>query len=172
MAAVGGKRREEWLELFADDCRVEDPVGHLPGIAGRAALAQFWDQGIAPLDSVEFEVSRQWEAGAEAMLLATVSVVGPNGVGVSYDGTFNYALDESRPDRLVAGLLGSARGRRGLLGLALRGRLGGDALAQGMVDDAGAAAALGDRGDDERGADAGVAGGEDAVDGGREACRP
>jgi steroid Delta-isomerase len=95
MTAVEEKRREDWLGLFADDALVEDPVGHLPEIAGTAALAQFWDQAIAAMRSVEFEVSHQWEAGDEAMLLATVAVVGANGVEVSYDGTFNYALDET-----------------------------------------------------------------------------
>lgn len=95
MDAVQEKRRDDWLELFADDAQVEDPVGHLPEIGGRDALAQFWDQAIAALGSVEFDVTRQWEAGAEAMLLATVSVVGANGVRVSYDGTFNYVLDEA-----------------------------------------------------------------------------
>jgi ketosteroid isomerase-like protein len=95
MAAVEEKRREDWLGLFADDARIEDPVGHLPEIVGRAALAQFWDQAIASLASVDFEVTRQWDGGDEAMLLATVSIAGANGVEVSYDGTFNYALDET-----------------------------------------------------------------------------
>jgi limonene-1,2-epoxide hydrolase len=95
MAAVEEKRREDWLGLFAEDSKVEDPVGHLPGIVGRSALTQFWDQAIASLSSVEFEVTRQWEAGDETMLLATVSIVGANGVAVSYDGTFNYVLDET-----------------------------------------------------------------------------
>ncbi|HEX5712261.1 MAG TPA: nuclear transport factor 2 family protein [Solirubrobacterales bacterium] len=95
MAAVEGKRREEWLGLFAEECQVEDPVGHLPTIHGKAALTQFWDQAIASTSSVEFEITRQWDAGEEAMLLATVSIVGANGVQVSYDGTFNYALDET-----------------------------------------------------------------------------
>jgi ketosteroid isomerase-like protein len=94
MAAVQEGRREAWLGLFADDSRVEDPVGHLPPIVGRDALAQFWDQAIEPLRSVGFDVGRQWEAGAEAMLLATVTVVAPNGVEVDYDGTFNYAIGE------------------------------------------------------------------------------
>jgi limonene-1,2-epoxide hydrolase len=95
MDAVQEKRRGDWLALFAEDARVEDPVGHLPAISGTAALAQFWDQAIAALSSVEFDVTRQWAAGAETMLLATVSVVGGNGVKVSYDGTFNYAVDEA-----------------------------------------------------------------------------
>jgi steroid Delta-isomerase len=95
MAAVQAGDRDIWLGLFADDARVEDPVGHLPALAGREALAQFWDQAIEPLGSVRFEVGREWEAGTEAMLLATVTVVAPNGVEVAYDGTFNYTLDAS-----------------------------------------------------------------------------
>lgn len=95
MAAVGAGQREAWLDLFAVDARVEDPVGHIPPILGRAALGQFWDLGIAPLRSVDFAVSRRWDAGAEAMLLATVTLVAANGVEVSYDGTFNYAIDTS-----------------------------------------------------------------------------
>ena len=95
MAAVEEKRREDWLGLFAEDSRVEDPVGHLPEVIGNSALAQFWDQAIASLASVKFEVTRQWEAGPEAMLLATVSILGPNEMQVSYDGTFNYILDET-----------------------------------------------------------------------------
>jgi steroid Delta-isomerase len=96
MAAVREGRREDWLGSFADDARVEDPVGHVPPIVGQQALAQFWDLGIAPLTSVRFDVSREWEAGEEAMLLATVTVVAPNGTEVSYDGTFNYTIEDAR----------------------------------------------------------------------------
>lgn len=93
MAAVQAGQRDTWLGLFSADTRVEDPVGHLPAIVGREALARFWDAGIAPLKSVEFDVTRVWEAGPEAMLLATVTVVAANDVEVSYDGSFNYAID-------------------------------------------------------------------------------
>lgn len=93
MAAVQGGRRDAWLDCFADDARVEDPVGHVPAIVGREGLAQFWDAGIASLASIQFDIGRIWEAGEEAMLLATVTVVAANGVEVSYDGTFNYAID-------------------------------------------------------------------------------
>jgi len=93
MAAVQAGQRETWLGLFADDTRVEDPVGHLPAIVGRKALAQFWDLGIASLGSVEFNVTRQWDAGDEAILLANVTLVAPNGTEAVYDGAFNYRLD-------------------------------------------------------------------------------
>jgi len=94
MEAVQGGRRDAWLALFADDALVEDPVGHLPPIEGREALAGFWDAGIAALSSVRFDVTREWEAGDEAMLLATVTVAAPTGADASYDGTFNYTIDD------------------------------------------------------------------------------
>lgn len=96
MAAVQAGDRERWLDFFAEDAQVEDPVGHIPPIVGREALGQFWDGAIAALASVKFDVSREWEAGEEAMLFATVTVVAPNGTEVSYDGTFNYTIEDGR----------------------------------------------------------------------------
>jgi steroid Delta-isomerase len=93
MAAVEAGQREAWLSLFADDTRVEDPVGHLPRIVGRAALAQFWDGAIASLTAARFDVTREWETSEEAMLLATVSIATASGTRTSYDGAFNYAID-------------------------------------------------------------------------------
>jgi steroid delta-isomerase len=95
MAAVQDSRRETWLGLFADDARVEDPVGHLPPIVGHDALAGFWDGAIAALASVRFDVSREWETSEEALLLATVTISAANGAGTSYDGAFNYAIDDA-----------------------------------------------------------------------------
>ncbi len=93
MAAVQAGDRERWLDLFAEDTQVEDPVGHIPPIVGREALGQFWDGAIAALASVKFDVNREWEAGEEAMLLATVAISTSTGASASYDGTFNYAID-------------------------------------------------------------------------------
>jgi steroid delta-isomerase len=93
MAAVQDRRRDDWLDHFAADARVEDPVGHLPPLIGREALAAFWDNAIAALASTRFEVSREWEAGGEALLLATVTIATAGGAGASYDGAFDYKLD-------------------------------------------------------------------------------
>jgi ketosteroid isomerase-like protein len=93
MRAVEAGRREDWLSRFAADVRVEDPVGHLPPIAGRDSLAAFWDGAISALRSTRFEVSRQWEAGDEAMLIATVHVVAADGASATYEGAFNYEVD-------------------------------------------------------------------------------
>jgi ketosteroid isomerase-like protein len=94
MAAVCDGQRERWLDGFSEDCRVEDPVGHLPPLSGRAALADFWDVAIGTLSSVDFEITREWEAGAEAVLLATVSIVAESGASATYDGVFQYALGD------------------------------------------------------------------------------
>lgn len=93
MSAVQRLDRAAWLALFAADARVEDPVGHLPPIAGREQLGTFWDSAIGGLDAVTFEVTRTWRAGdREAMLLATVTLESPAG-RASYDGAFNYRAD-------------------------------------------------------------------------------
>ena len=93
MSAVQRQDRATWLALFAADARVEDPVGHLPPIAGREELGAFWDNAIGGLDAVTFDVTRTWRAGdREAMLLATVTLESPAGKA-SYDGAFNYRID-------------------------------------------------------------------------------
>lgn len=102
MAAVEGGKRDIWLGLFAEDTRVEDPVGHVPPIAGRSALAQFWDGAIASLSMVSFDVTREWETTEEALLLATVDITTAAGASATYDGAFNYAIDS-------AGLISSLR---------------------------------------------------------------
>jgi steroid Delta-isomerase len=93
MAAVQDRRRDDWLDHFAADARVEDPVGHLPPLIGREALAGFWDNAIGALASTRFEVSREWETDGEALLLATVTIATADGSRASYDGAFDYTLD-------------------------------------------------------------------------------
>lgn len=95
MKAVETGRREDWLGGFADDARVEDPVGHIPPMVGRNALAAFWDGAISALSSTRFEVSLEWEAGNEAMLIATVELTAASGAVARYEGAFNYTIDDS-----------------------------------------------------------------------------
>ena len=60
---------------------------------GREGLAEFWDNAIAGLAAVRFEVTREWAAGpSEAMLLATVTLRPGAGAEVSYDGAFDYVV--------------------------------------------------------------------------------
>ena len=44
--------KEGWLDLFADDAWIEDPVG-TPRRTGREAIGEFWDEVHTVPDSVE-----------------------------------------------------------------------------------------------------------------------
>jgi len=50
--------REAWVDLFADDAVVRDPVGKSPhdpageGFVGKARIGEFWDMMIAPGDLI------------------------------------------------------------------------------------------------------------------------
>ncbi|WP_040811776.1 nuclear transport factor 2 family protein [Nocardia concava] len=75
--AVRAKRRDEWLSLFADDARVEDPVGISPydpvgeGHSGYAAIAAFWDKAIEP-SAIEFFWADSFACGDEAAFTGTI----------------------------------------------------------------------------------------------------
>jgi ketosteroid isomerase-like protein len=70
-AAVHAGDREGWLDLFADDALVQDPIGPSPfdpegkGHHGREAIAAFYDSVIAPSASITFEIEQSYLCGAE-----------------------------------------------------------------------------------------------------------
>lgn len=76
-AAVRAKHKAEWLSLFADDARVEDPVGVSPydpvgeGHSGHTAIAAFWDKAIEP-SAIEFTWADSFACGAEAAFTGTI----------------------------------------------------------------------------------------------------
>jgi steroid delta-isomerase len=47
--------REGWLDLFADDATMEDPVGTEVRV-GREAIGAFWDQSVAMADSITLQM--------------------------------------------------------------------------------------------------------------------
>ena len=67
---VMGKNRAAWIDLFADDAVVQDPVGVSPldpsggGHRGKEAIGRFWDMVIAP-GNVEMIVRESYPAGDE-----------------------------------------------------------------------------------------------------------
>jgi ketosteroid isomerase-like protein len=67
---VKAKNKEAWLDLFAEDAVVEDPVGVSPldpsglGHKGREAIAAFWDLAIA-IGDIEFELKESHPCGYE-----------------------------------------------------------------------------------------------------------
>lgn len=70
-AAVHAKDRDAWLDLFADDALVQDPIGPSPfdpegkGHRGKEAIAAFYDTVIAPSEAIDFEINQSYLAGDE-----------------------------------------------------------------------------------------------------------
>ena len=68
MDAVHAKDKQAWVDNFADDAIVEDPIGVSPldpegkGHRGKEAIAAFWDQQIAP-NRVMFNIKHSYAAG-------------------------------------------------------------------------------------------------------------
>ena len=68
-AAVHARDRDGWLDLFAEDAFVQDPIGPSPfdpegkGHHGRAAIAKFYDEVIAPSQAVDFEINESYLSG-------------------------------------------------------------------------------------------------------------
>ena len=93
MTAVEQGARDEWIGLFTSGATLEDPVDGTAGRAGTAAIADFWDTGIAMFESVRFDVHRVHEAPGEALVLADVSVSAPDGAAARYDAVIHYRID-------------------------------------------------------------------------------
>jgi steroid delta-isomerase len=70
-AAVHAGDREAWLDLFAPDAVVQDPIGPSPfdpdgsGHRGREAIAAFYDTVIATSDAITFEITESYLCGDE-----------------------------------------------------------------------------------------------------------
>jgi ketosteroid isomerase-like protein len=68
-AAVHAMDREGWLDLFADDALVQDPIGPSAfdpegkGHRGKEAIAAFYDTVIAPSEAIDFEINESYLAG-------------------------------------------------------------------------------------------------------------
>src|SRR5690606_32930508 len=98
MEAVHRKDRQAWLDNFADDAVVEDPVGPSGfdpegrGHRGRAAIAAFWERWIAP-NRVLFDVRESYAGGAEVANVGSITAVLPSGAAMVVNGVFTYRVD-------------------------------------------------------------------------------
>jgi len=98
--AVQAKAREAWLDLFAPDAVIEDPVGVSPidptgnGHRGRAAIGTFWDKQIAPVD-IRFDVRESYASGNECANVGTIIITMPNDMQARVDGVFVYRVNEA-----------------------------------------------------------------------------
>jgi steroid Delta-isomerase len=96
MAAVEAGDRRAWLELFADDAVVEDPVGPSPfdpdgrGHRGIEAIAAFYDNVIGVNESIRFSIEKSFLCGDEAANVGVIRIELPGGAAVEVDGIYVY----------------------------------------------------------------------------------
>ena len=68
---VKEQKRDAWLDLFADNAVLEDPVGVSPfdptglGHRGKAAIAKFYDQIIMGAGTMDFTIHASYPCGDE-----------------------------------------------------------------------------------------------------------
>ncbi|TLF82693.1 nuclear transport factor 2 family protein [Nocardia cyriacigeorgica] len=99
-AAVRARDKNAWLELFAEDGIVEDPIGPSGfdpegrGHRGRDAISAFWDKAIAATESIEFLFGDSFACGSEVAFTGLIrSTLG--GHVIDAEGVFTYRVDEA-----------------------------------------------------------------------------
>ena len=108
-AAVAAGVKEDWLDLFAPDAVVEDPVGPSVldpegrGHRGREGLSRYWDLAIAGVKTFHFTVYDSFANGDCCANVATISSMFDDGRIVETEGVFVFCVDEQ-------GLITSLRG--------------------------------------------------------------
>lgn len=98
-AAVRARDKAAWLELFAADGIVEDPIGPSvfdpegKGHRGRDAIAAFWDKSIGATEAIEFLFDDSFACGNEVAFTGTIrSHIG--GQVIDAEGVFTYRVDD------------------------------------------------------------------------------
>jgi len=92
--------RQAWLDLFADDALVQDPVGVSPldpsglGHQGKKAIAAFWDMAM-PNGIASFEIRESHPAGDSCANVITLSNRLPDGTVVSTDCVAVYTANDA-----------------------------------------------------------------------------
>ena len=98
--AVARGDKAAWLDNFADDAIVEDPIGVSiidpdgRGHRGREAIEKFWDDNIAnarPMFSLQSSIC----AGNECANVGTLTLQFPNGTVTQLFGVFVYRVDDA-----------------------------------------------------------------------------
>ena len=99
MDAVARGDKQAWLDNFAENGVIEDPVGpsHLDpegkGHHGKAAIEEFWDKNIANGRPM-FSLSESFGCGNECANVGTLTIQFPNGVISQLRGVFTYRVND------------------------------------------------------------------------------
>ncbi len=107
METVSRRAKEEWLDLYAEDALIEDPVGASPfdpegkGHRGRERMAAFWDGTIATTERLDFEINESYVAGNEVANVGNITAHLPGGVKMQTFGVYVYRVS---PDGLIESL--------------------------------------------------------------------
>ncbi len=118
---VMAKRKQEWLELMADDVLIEDPIGKAPtnpsgeGIRGRDNLERFWTDNIEPSSKMTIVSEQSYAAASESAHVLTLTIEFAGGLETEVKGIFTYKVND-------AGKITNLRGYWGLDEMQMRQR--------------------------------------------------
>ncbi len=117
-AAVAAGDLERWLEVYAEDAVIEDPVGPSTfdpdgeGPRGHAGIRAFWKLAIEPIESFRFVIHDSHANGNTCANVGTITTTFPDGGVVDTDLVMVYTVDEAgrvasmrahwEPDRAMA----------------------------------------------------------------------
>jgi steroid delta-isomerase len=99
MDAVARGDKQAWVDNFADDAIVQDPVGKSmidptgEGFRGKAEIESFWDKNIAkarPMFSLQDSIC----CGSECANIGTLTIQFENGMVSQLYGVFKYTVNE------------------------------------------------------------------------------
>jgi steroid delta-isomerase len=99
MDAVARGDRQAWLDNFADDAVVEDPIGKSmidptgEGHRGKRAIEAFWDKNIANARPM-FSLQRSICCGDECANVGTLTIQFGNGLVTQLYGVFVYTVND------------------------------------------------------------------------------
>lgn len=91
--------KQAWLDLWAEDCEIHDPVGPSlfdasgEGHHGSAGIEHFWDVAIAPVERFDVEVRTSHACGDSSAQEATFTTTFPDGTRAEIDLMVVYRVD-------------------------------------------------------------------------------
>ena len=100
MTSVEAGDGDGWLDLWADDGVVEDPIGvstfdpEGKGHRGKDAIRKFWDEVMSQAP-ITFSVRESYAAGNECANVGSVIIHLDGGSKAIVDGVFTYYLDDN-----------------------------------------------------------------------------
>jgi hypothetical protein len=100
-AHVAAHEREQWLGLFSDGARVEDPVGSPPARKDTGALGRFWDTFIGPHD-IRFAIKRDHFLGRDVFRDAVIHTRIGEALKIDVPAYLLYQLDDATGTMQVA----------------------------------------------------------------------